>query len=69
MTDERIVREPECRAITGLSRISRWRMEREGTFPRHVIILGEHKGWLHSELMAWIAGRKTERDSDARAAG
>jgi hypothetical protein len=28
------VREPECRLITGLSRVTRWRLEREGKFPR-----------------------------------
>ena len=31
---DRFVREPECRALTGLSRSTRWRLERSGEFPK-----------------------------------
>lgn len=31
---DRIVREAECRRITGLARTTRWKLERTGQFPR-----------------------------------
>jgi predicted DNA-binding transcriptional regulator AlpA len=33
-----IIREPECEALTGLSRSARWRMERAGRFPARIRI-------------------------------
>ena len=54
---EAIVREPECRRLTGLSRPTRWRLERAGLFPRRRQLSANTKGWLLSEIRAWIAGR------------
>lgn len=48
---DRIVREAECKAISGLSRTTRWRMERSGDFPRRRRISQGAVGWLLSELM------------------
>src|SRR5262249_44842391 len=55
--EERIVREPECRRRTGLSKPTRWRMERRGEFPRRRRISPGCSGWLESELAAWLADR------------
>jgi predicted DNA-binding transcriptional regulator AlpA len=54
---EAIVREPECRALTGLSRPTRWRLERAGLFPKKRQLSPGCKGWLRSEIQAWIAER------------
>ena len=51
------VREPECRRITGLSRVTRWRLEREGKFPRRRRLSSGAVGWLRSEIAHWVATR------------
>jgi prophage regulatory protein len=55
--DDRIIREPECRQITGLSRSTRWRLERAGKFPRRRKLSAAASGWLASEIAAWLAER------------
>jgi prophage regulatory protein len=54
---DRIIREPECEKITGLSRSTRWRLERDGMFPRRRRISPGCSGWLWSEIHAWITAR------------
>jgi prophage regulatory protein len=56
---ERLIGEPECREITDLSRAQRWRLERDGRFPRR-LRLGPHTvRWRLSEILAWIANLPT----------
>lgn len=50
---ERLVSEPERRRITGISRTTWWRMEREGLTPPNRIKRGK-SAWLLSDLLAWI---------------
>jgi prophage regulatory protein len=52
-----IIREPECRRLSGLSRSTRWRLERAGKFPRRRQISDNAVGWLKSELLAWLASK------------
>lgn len=54
---DRIVRECECKKRTGLSRTTRWRLERVGKFPRRRRLSEGCTGWLESEIAAWIATR------------
>jgi len=54
---DRIIRERECREITGLSRSTRWRLEREGKFPKRRKLSAAASGWLASEIAAWMAER------------
>jgi len=61
----RLIREPECRHLTGISRVQRWRLEREGKFPRRISISERAHGWLESEVLAWIKGRAEARRSAA----
>lgn len=67
MTD-RIVREAECLQITGLCRSARWRLIKEGKFPASVPLTGtsQGRGWLLSELQAWIRQCAAQRDAEAR---
>ena len=51
---DRFVREPERRSVTGLSRVTWWRMERKGEAPRRRRISANAVGWLESELREWM---------------
>ena len=66
--EKRLVREPECRAITGLSRATRWRLERDGKFPKKIEILPGIVGWEYTELIKWVEARISDRDSEMEAA-
>lgn len=54
---DRFIRELECEQITGLSRATRWRLERVGKFPKRRQLAPNCVGWLHSEVMAWLRER------------
>ncbi|MCB7130079.1 MAG: AlpA family phage regulatory protein [Candidatus Brocadiales bacterium] len=51
---DRFVREPECKRITGLSRTTRWRLERAGLFPKRRQISPGLIAWLESEVQEWL---------------
>jgi prophage regulatory protein len=51
----RILGEPEVRRLTNLSRTTRWRLEREGKFPKRLRLSGNRVGWQADEVLAWIA--------------
>jgi prophage regulatory protein len=53
--EERLIAEPECRRRTGLSRAQRWRLERDGKFPRRLRLGPRTVRWRLSEVLAWIA--------------
>ena len=55
--DDRFLREPEVARLTGLSRTTRWRLERDGKFPKRIKISESAKANLHSQIMAWMAER------------
>ena len=52
---DRFLREPEVRKVTGLSRVTRWRMENRGEFPKRRRISPNAVAWLSSEVQAWMA--------------
>ncbi len=56
---EKLLRFPTIRGITGLSRTTIWRKERDGTFPRHKKISAQCVGWLNSEIMTWLQNHRT----------
>ena len=58
---QRIMRKPEIRYITGLSDITVWRMERDGKFPKRVRLGGNSCGWLAGEVNTWLAQRVEAR--------
>ena len=47
----------------GYSRVSLWRMERNGKFPKRVPIGPSRHGWLETEIDDWIAERIAARNS------
>lgn len=52
-----LLRLPEVRKATGLSRAGIYRAEREGTFPKRVCISERCVAWKQSEVMKWIEAR------------
>jgi prophage regulatory protein len=52
-----LIRLPEVRRLTGLSRTSIYRLEREGRFVARVRIGDRAIAWRLAEVVAWIEGR------------
>lgn len=67
---DRIIRERECREMTSLSRATRHRMIRRGDFPASVPLTGAPwcRGWLLSEVQAWLRRQADQRDAERDAA-
>jgi prophage regulatory protein len=55
------IRENECRQCTGLSRTTRWRLERAGRFPRRRQLSDNTIGWLLSEVIEWQKNRPARK--------
>jgi prophage regulatory protein len=55
-SDKRLVRFPEVKERTGLSRGTIWRYETAGLFPRRLRIGANTIAWLEADLDAWIEG-------------
>ncbi len=49
-----ILREPEVRRRTKLSRSTRWRMIRENKFPNQVQLGKRARGWIEAEVDEWL---------------
>jgi prophage regulatory protein len=58
------MRESEIESVTGLSRTTRWRLEKEGKFPKCTRLSPNAKGLLYSKCMAWVKARLEEADAD-----
>jgi len=50
----RLLRFPDVRARTGLSRSTIWRLERSGAFPSHRRISTNAVAWLEQDVTDWI---------------
>jgi len=55
---ERIILEAERKRMTGISRTTAWRMEKNGQYPKRRKVSDGLVGWLESELDEWIANRQ-----------
>ena len=58
----RILREKQVHDLTGLSRVTRWRLQRLGEFPRKVQLTSRCIGWLETEVIEWLKRRAEARD-------
>lgn len=59
---DRVMRKKEVLAVVGLSDVSVWRQERDGTFPRRMKLGGNSVGWLKSEIDGWLQQRAVARE-------
>jgi prophage regulatory protein len=53
----KVLRLPEVLAATGVSRMTIYRLEAKGQFPRRRRLGANSVGWLEEEVSAWIQGR------------
>jgi prophage regulatory protein len=51
---DRVLRFPEVKRLTGLSRTTIWEQEKAGKFPRHIQISARAVGWCESHVTAWL---------------
>jgi prophage regulatory protein len=54
---DQILREVDCRRITGLSRTTRWRLVQAGDFPPPLKLSKRAIGWSASSVAAWLEQR------------
>ena len=62
MTIETMLRLPAVRTATGLSKAGIYAKIKAGVFPRPVKLGERASAWLASEISAWQAQRKAQRD-------
>lgn len=60
-----ILRLPEVRARTGLSRSTIYQRMSKGEFPSPVSLGDRAVGWVEQEVERWIADRVSSRDESA----
>lgn len=61
------LRWPIVQEVAALSRVTVWRMERDGKFPRRRQLAANSVGWLKSEVDAWVESREQVMSSQMRA--
>ena len=56
----KILKVKDITEITGLNRVTIWRMENRGEFPQRMKLSdsGRSVGWLKSDIEAWLQSRK-----------
>lgn len=57
MVQQSILRLPEVKARTGLSRSSIYNAIKQGSFPHHVSLGARAIGWVSTEIDQWIVSR------------
>ncbi|MCU6211073.1 AlpA family phage regulatory protein [Morganella morganii] len=61
----RVIRESECRKMTGLCRTTRYLMEKKGLFPARRKLGGRSIGWVLPEVVEWLRNQpKVVSDTD-----
>jgi prophage regulatory protein len=59
---DRILRLPEVKKVTGLSRSQIYLKMNDDDFPKAVPLCARAVGWLESEIIDWFQVRKNARD-------
>lgn len=54
---DRMLRYDAVEEVTGLDRVTIWRLERAGRFPRRRRLTARSVGWLASEVQEWLDSR------------
>ena len=53
----KILRMAEVVELTGLSRVTVWRLERDGRFPARLQLSRNAVGWRDDEVIDWVQSR------------
>ncbi|MGR5421878.1 helix-turn-helix transcriptional regulator [Vibrio sp. PNB22_4_1] len=51
---DRIIREPERLALTGISKTTWWEKEKKGELPKRISLGARSVGWRLSDINAWL---------------
>lgn len=65
----RLLSWPAVRERVGISRTTAWRLQKEGSFPRPVVISAGRVGWREEDITAWTAGLAARGASAPRPVG
>ena len=60
-----LLKMPEVRAKTGLSRSHLYALAQNGEFPKPLKLSERSSAWVESEVEGWIEDRITQRDQEA----
>lgn len=60
-----ILRLPEVKKQTGLSRSGIYQLISLGQFPKQIKLSVRSSGWVESEIQQWIDDRIADRDTEA----
>ena len=61
---ENLLKMPEVRAKTGLSRSHLYALAQNGEFPKPLKLSERSSAWVESEVEGWIEDRITQRDQE-----
>jgi len=61
-----IWREPKVEEETGLSKSTRWRLEKAGDFPKKIQLGPRAVGWRAEEIIQWCKDRCEARNEPVR---
>lgn len=53
------IRQPEVLRIAGVDRVTLWRWEKAGTFPKRFQLGANSVGWDRAEVEAWREAKRT----------
>lgn len=57
---DRILTRAELKRIVPVSDMTLWRWERDGKFPKRIVLARNKVGWRFSSVMLWLDGVSTE---------
>ncbi len=57
-TPDRFIGEHECKRLTDLSRVTRWRLMRQNLFPAKTRISPNRTAWRLSDVVRWMSERE-----------
>ena len=55
---DRFIDDRECKQLTNLSRVTRWRLMRRGEFPAKVRLSPNRTAWRLSSVLEWMSQRE-----------
>ena len=59
----KILRLSDVVGLTGLSRVTLWRLEKRKKFPARIHLTKNRVGWIEDEVVGWMKSRPRRRGS------
>jgi prophage regulatory protein len=64
--DDRFLRMPEVKKLTGLSRAHIYYLAQQGSFPKPYKLGEKASGWLNSQVIAWMQSKITRVNDEIK---